>query len=407
MFLIKLSFANVLRNRKRTVSTLVSIMFGVSVLLFTNGFNTGMSFQWADSLISQREGHIKVRHKDFVTYASSDMERIVIPDPQALIDGIRKIPQVENVMQRVVIGGLVGQEERSTVFAGWLDDLTAIDKTLPRHGREIIKGLPLSSEDPDGVVLGKSLAASIGVDVGDDLVMISKTRNGDQSFYLVHVRGLVEFKNNPKEEQLFLLGGLSPGIRDYLLEMGQGASELIVRLKDGTHVRDTTVQLNALFIKSGSPWVAVPWYENRDFRFLMNIFNGIAVVIMIVLSLIVSFIVSGSVTMSILERTREIGTMRAGGIEKKQVFGLFYSETVIMLAGGGLMGLSLGLIFVWIGQTTGITLSNGFFEGVKPVLTLKNMVYSTAVPVFASLIVTGFPVMSSCRMSIVDSLNFR
>jgi putative ABC transport system permease protein len=284
--------------------------------------------------------------------------------------------------------------------------LTQIDAVLPDHGKKVFKGQPLSMDDPNGVIIGKALAKTLGVGVGDELVILSQTVYGDQSSTLVYVRGLLEMKGSPDAEQNLILGGLSDEMREDLLDIGGGTTELIVRVDEMEHVKTVVDSLNKQFADQGLPWSAEPWYSERRFGFLVTIFKGIGFIIMIVLSLIVSFIISSALMMSIYERIREVGSMRAIGLENRQVYKLFYLEFFVTIIVGGLFGLIVGCLLVLIGNYTGVSISDGQFEGVRPVIEVQNLLVSFLVPLIVAAIVALFPIRSSCRMSVVDSLNY-
>ncbi len=406
MIFLQIAWSNLIRNRRRTLLTLFAVVSGIAAMVFTNGFNDGLSLQWANSIINEQNGHIRIHHKEFYKFGVSDLERIYIEDPQPLIEEIRKNPSVVAVMPRISLAGLIGQDEKSTVFYGAVDDLTQIDTVLPDHGKKVFKGQSLSADDPNGVLIGKALAKTLGVEVGDELVILSQTIYGDQSSTLVFIRGLLELKDNPGAEQNLLLGGLSDEMREDLFDIGDGTTELVVRVAAMEHVTPVVDSLNQRFVEQGVPWIAESWDTEEGYGFLTTIFNGIGLVIMIVLSLIVSFIISSALMMSIYERIREVGSMRAIGLEKRQVYKLFYCEYFITMIIGGLIGLAVGGMFVWLGSYTGISISDGQFEGVRPVLEIRNLLVSFLVPLIVAAIVALFPIKSSCRMSVVDSLNY-
>ncbi|MCP4406062.1 MAG: ABC transporter permease [bacterium] len=406
MIFLQIAWSNVLRNRRRTFLTLFAVVFGIAMMVFTNGFNDGLSLQWANSIINESDGHVQIHHNEFYKFGVSDMERIYLEDPQSLIDVIQENPYVVDVMPRVSLAGLVGLEEKSTTFYGAMADLALIDTVLPDHGKKIVEGEALSIDDPNGVIIGKALAKTLGVGVGDELIILSSTIYGDQSSTLVFIRALLEMKDQPEAEQNLILGGLSVEMREDLFDIGDGATELIVRLDGMKHVDTVVDDLNRKFAEQGLPWVAEPWDTDEMFRMLSGMFNGIGVIIMIVFSLVVSFIISSALMMSVYERIREVGSMRALGLEKGQVYTLFYLEFFVTILVGALFGLLVGCLLVLIGNYTGVSISDGQFEGVRPVLELQNLLVSFLVPLCIAAVVALFPIRSSCRMSVVDSLNY-
>ena len=76
MIFLQIAWSNLLRNQRRTLLTLFAVVFGIAVMVFTNGFNDGLSLQWANSLINESNGHIQIHHKEFYKFGISDMERI-------------------------------------------------------------------------------------------------------------------------------------------------------------------------------------------------------------------------------------------------------------------------------------------------------------------------------------------
>ncbi|MBI2839026.1 MAG: ABC transporter permease [Acidobacteria bacterium] len=403
---LQIAWKNLIRSGRRTVVTLIAIVVGIAMMVFTNGFNAGMTSQWGSSLINETDGHVKIHHVDFYKFGISDREKVFIENPDGLIAELRKSSHVTAVMSRTALAGLIGRDENSTTFYGAVNDLAEIDAVLPDHGKLVVEGRPLSGEDPNGVLIGRGLARSLAAGIGDELVILSSTIQGDQSSTLVHVRGLIRVKDNPQAEQSVLLGGLSDEMRIDLLDSGAGTTELVVRLDAEQNVKQVVDSLNRSFASQGAPWIAEPWYSNRELSFLTAIFNGIGVTVTIVLSLIVSFIVSNAMLMSIFERIREVGSIRAIGADKRQIYGLFYLEYLIMTSLGGLLGLVAGALLITLGQHTGISFSDGIFAGVRPVLEIRNLLTSFLIPLAVAAGAVFFPVRSSCRMSVVDSLNY-
>ena len=406
MVFLQIAWNNLLRNRRRTIVTLLCIMIGIAVMVFTNGFNDGMTRQWANSMINETGGHLQVKHKDFYKYGISDMEQIYFEDPEAIIAELKKNPSVTAVMPRVSLAGLVGKDENSSVFYGAMSDLTQIDAVLTEHGNGVIEGQPLSADDPDGVVIGRALAKTIDAHVGDELVLLSRSIYGDQSSALVHVRGILQNKNDPQAEQGLIVGGLSEQMRIDVFDIDEGVTELIVRLDDMDEVPQVVAALNEAFEARGEPWIAIPWYSDEGFTLLSGIFNVIRIAVMIVMAMIVSFIISSAMMMAIYERIREVGSMRAIGLEKLQVYKLLYLEYALLTSLGGALGILTGCLLITIGSVTGVSISSGVFEGVRPVIEMSNLLISFLVPLTVAAIVSFFPIRSSCRMSVVDSLNY-
>ncbi len=407
MIFIKIAWNNLFRNYRRTLSTLVAIFIGVGVIVFINGFNDGISTSWAKGIINGRSGHFKLRHVQFSDFASTDMEKILMTDPARLKAELMKNPHVVITTSRILISGLAGQEEKSTTFFGAAYETETLKEVLPWFGRTIVKGSNLEPGDPMGAVLGKAMAESINADVGDELVILGNSIYAEQNAIVIYVKGLVTIPGAIEIEQNLILTGIDQ-VQDDLLDVGEGATEILVRIDDVKNLESVVEWVNEHFAQQGEPWVAIPWYDDKMFRQAMGLFRGIALVITIILSLLVGIVISNALLMSIFERVREIGTIRAFGTEKGQVYKIFYAEALIATVVGVILGLALGALVTWITGEVGIEVP-GLAQGmpIYPTVLLPNLVKSAILPVIVVCVAIIFPIRSSCKMDVVDALNYR
>ncbi len=403
---ITIAWSNLLRNRRRTVSTLAAISLGVGMVVFTNGFTNGISANMSNSVINQLDGHLHIEHKDYKKFFITDQEKILIPDYRTLAAQIMKVPHVKAVMPRIMLGGLIGVGEKNSTFFGTASDLATLSQVLPDYGAHLRSGKLLSADDPDGILLGEALANSLKVKVGDELVLLSKTVRGEQSNTLVHVRGTVTFPNDYVVEQSLVMTGLGQGLAENLLDLGNGATQLLVRVDDTDNVATTVAALEQYFEANKLPWRVTPWYDNPAYNRVVGIFNGIGALVMFLLLMMVGIITSNALLMAFFERMREIGTLRAIGMNRWQISLLLYLESAMVGMAGALAGLVLGIIMVGIARIFGIPLGL-IGQSVLPVLKVSSLVVSTLVPVFFILVAATIPVRATNRMSVIDSLNYQ
>lgn len=407
MSFLNIAWGNLLRNRRRTLSTISAIGIGVSMIVITNGFTDGISASMSDVIVNQLDGHLHIEHRDYKKYSISDQEKILIKDHRPLTAEVMKNPHVRAVMPRVVTGGLMAKDDKSTTFFGTISDFANLNAVLPDNGKNLVAGKTLSGDDPDGVLLGQALAKSLKVTVGDEVALLSKTVHGDQSNALVHVRGIVTFPQDPIAEQSIIFAILSKGLKENLLDIGNGATQLMVRLDDIKNVPAVTAALNRKFEEQGTPWRVVPWYESKTYSQMVGMFNGIGRVIMIVLVLMVGVVTSNALMMAFFERVREIGSLRSIGMRKVEVYQLLYTESAIIGALGTSAGLGIGAALVSLGWHIGVPLGGIVNQEVHPALSVISIVVSTASPFIAIIIAATVPIHALSRMSVIESLNYQ
>jgi len=406
MTFTRIAWNNLLRNRRRTLSTLMAISIGVAMIVFTNGFTDGTSADMSGLIINQIDGHLRIEHKDHKKFFITDQEKILINDYGQLAAQVMKMPHVQAVSPRIMIGGLVGVGDKSTTFFGSALDFKTLNQVLPEYGKNLKVGKLLSSDDPEGVVVGQALAKSLKVTVGDELVLLSKTIHGDQSNTLVHIRGIITFPNDYEAEQSLILAGMGKGISENLLDLGNGTTQLLIRIDDTDNVLEVERDLGQYFEKNNMPWKVVAWYENPVFNRVVGVLNGIGVAITFVLTLMVGIITSNALLMAFFERIREIGTMRAIGMNKVQVSTLLYIESAMVGVVGAIGGLLLGIAAVAVARHIGIPFGL-IGQSISPTIKIDSLIAAAVAPIVCIVIAAAIPIRAASRMSVIESLSYQ
>jgi putative ABC transport system permease protein len=155
----------------------------------------------------------------------------------------------------------------------------------------------------------------------------------------------------------------------------------------------------------------IPWKDLADFfNKTEALFSKQVEVMKIIIGLIIVLTISNTLTMSVLERTTEIGTSLAVGVRSGTVMRLFIIEGVLIGALGGLIGVILGYLLAMLISTIGIPMpaAPGMAHGyvaqiaVTPGLVLDGVVLALVTTLLAS----AFPAWKAGRMNIVDALRY-
>ncbi len=150
------------------------------------------------------------------------------------------------------------------------------------------------------------------------------------------------------------------------------------------------------------------WDELSSFyEQLAGYFDALFGVVTLAVSVLVFFIILQVLTMSFLERTREVGTIRALGTKRGEVFRLFFAESIWLALLGGAAGIVFGLVLGLAFNAVGIEWQPpGTVEPVKlgVQLTVRTAWLPFFVSVFATLLSSVFPSIQSARLRVVDAL---
>ncbi len=342
MILARLALRNLLRQRRRTALTLMVVIAGFVALSLAGGFMAQTFQGLSDSAIRGGLGHLQVMPPGAMEGDEAQSLEQSLPDGEALASRLRQDPAVAEVLPRTQFMGLLSSGAKSVAFLG-----TAVDPVLePRH-MACTEALNNGAKTPGGagsrwlsadpaareVILGVGLARTLGATVGSSLTLMSTTRDGALNAVDVEVAGLQDLGLRELNDR-FLTVSLATA--DQLLEAGQARSRLSVVLKRPQDITRAQARVQAQL-----PGTAVkPWFELASFyRQVKLLYFAIFGFMGLVLFLVVLLATANTLLMSVMERVREFGVLRAMGLQPGQLLALLQWEGAFL----GLMGSALGL----------------------------------------------------------------
>lgn len=347
MILARLALRNLLRQRRRTALTLMVVVAGFLALSLAGGFMAQTFQGLSEGAIRGGLGHLQVIPPDALEGDEAQSLEKALPDGEALAARLREDPAVAEVLPRIQFMGLLSSGPRSVAFLG-----TAVDPVRePRHmacldslndGAKAAGGAGSRwlSADPSAreVILGTGLARSLGASVGSLLTLMSTTRDGALNAVDVEVAGLQDLGLKELNDRVLTV---SLDTAAQLLEAGQARSRLSVVLKRQGDTAAEGARLSALL-----PGTAVrPWFELASFyRQVKLLYFAIFGFMGLVLFLVVLLATANTLLMSVMERVREFGVLRAMGLQPGQLLVLLQWEGAFLGIFGSLLGLAATLL---------------------------------------------------------------
>ncbi len=342
MILARLALRNLMRQRRRTALTLMVVVAGFLALSLAGGFMAQTFQGLADAAIRGGLGHLQVMPKDSMEGDEAQSLEKALPDGEALAARLREDPAVMEVLPRIQFMGLLSSGAKSVAFLG-----TAVNPVLePRFMActEALKGGIQASGGTGSqwlsadsaareVILGVGLARALGATVGSSLTLMSTTRDGALNAVDVEVAGLQDLGLRELNDR-FLTVSLATA--DQLLDAGAARSRLSVVLRRPEHTAAEQARLQVLLPET----FVKPWFELASFyRQVKLLYFAIFGFMGLVLFLVVLLATANTLLMSVMERVREFGILRAMGLQPGQLLFLLQWEGALL----GLMGSVLGL----------------------------------------------------------------
>ena len=399
-----LSFRNLFRHKRRSLMAFSAVIFGAVALLVAGGFIDWIYAASRQYVIESRLGHIQITRQGYFERGFAAPFTFLMPDNDSVVDAVRHLPEVEMVTPRLAFTGLISHGEHTISFLGE----GVVPETEGQVSRQvaILRGRQLAPEDDQGVILGEGLAANLGANVGDRVVLMATKPNGGFNAVEVTIRGV--FQTSTKSFDDYALR-VPLSVAQHLLNVS-GVHTWVVLLKDTDQTKQVLHYLQAKFSHDDSgPIEFTPWYKLADFynktvalfSRQMNVLRGM-IAIIVVLS------VSNTMIANVFERTGEIGTLLALGYRRRRIVGLFMGEGLLLGVLGGIFGVVAGWAAAKIISTIGIPMppapgmAFGFDAGIllTPMLAVGSFLLIVITTVMASL----YPAWRASRLAIVDAL---
>jgi len=334
----RLARENSQRNPGRTAVTAAALMIGLALVAFVTVFAAGLKSSVAQVIDENFEGGLVIQNTDGFS-----------PIPAGAAAAARRVPGVELVATiRATEAGLLGASgSKAKVSAATPDIGSAVEIEWKQGGPRTLRRLR-----DDEAVVSNSFASAHGLEVGDEFRLLGQT-GARPSF---RVAG--EF-----DSKLGVFGSVlvTQAVMRRAFDQTEDTIDFVI-VKRKANPEKVQAALTAGTERAFPTAEVLNQQELKETREeqvdqLVNLFYAL-LILAIVISL---FGIANTLALSIHERTRELGMLRAIGMSRRQVRTMIRYEAVITALIGAILGITLGMIFAaLIGQPLkdeGFTLS--------------------------------------------------
>lgn len=385
--LAKLAWRNVLRNRRRSAITILSIAIGLAALTFIWAFIDGMNRQMIQNSTRFLAGDVQVHLKGYHDDPTLDQ---TMAEALPVLAAVRADPNVEAATVRLEGKALAsrGDKSRGILLVG-VDPLDEPRVSLLFNA--VVSGSAFADSTP-GVLIGDQLAQALGLGAGDELLLVSQAYDGSVASGRFPVRGVFRTRIDELDGRVAVLP--LAVVRDFFAAPS-GASAIALRLRDRDQLDATQAKLSR---DLGPRYEVLGWPRLLPLVVVSSRFHEVvAWVVLVVFFGIVAAAVANPVLMGVLERTREFGIMLALGTSRAQLLGLVLVEAMLLgglgLLAGNLLGLAVTAFFARVGIDLGafgsaLRTMPGLEDVINPVIRLERSVMVSLV-VFATACLTA------------------
>ena len=400
IYLIKMAFRDLGRNRRRSFFSSLALGLGLMVLLTMAAFVNGEMNGAMDSTIRLQSGHLQVRAQSYNEVKTSLKWEDLVENPDQIVAQITSLAPVKVATPRLFASGIASAGDQSTgVRVFGIDPLSPANAPY-RDG--LLSGEFLTSDDREGLLIGQPLADKLGLKAGDPLNLSVNTSNGDVAQQIFTVRGIYSTQTNGFDSTTVFM----PLAKAQAITQTENhASTIFVLLKDKAETEAVAAALQT------SNYKVLPWTKMNE---LIIQFEDLANSYMVIFYLIVlgvtATVIVNTLIMAVFERTREIGILSALGMKGRNILLMFLIESSLLAVGGVIMGLILGSLLVayfthfgfYIGQMgiSGMMIGNTIYAKLAVQDTVKLTVLAFIITLLAGL----YPAILAARLEPVQAL---
>jgi len=403
MLLLKLAFRNIFRQKRRSLLTALSMAGGYLLCALSFSTTEGSYSNVINLFTLDHTGHVQI-HKD--NYLQQPKTFTLIDDPELISKVMDAHKEIVSHTLRVY-APVLAYSDTGNSPARLIGVDVDREKETSRLFEKVRSGTYLSEQvDENGyypALIGKGISNSLKSSLGDELVLISQGADGSIANDIFIISGIVGNKDSLDKNLIYI-----PLIAaQNFLSMPNRVHEIAILLDSPNNARDVSVDIQKIFpTLTVSPWQVV---EETFYNSMQSDKAGNRVSLLIVI-FIVFIGVLNTVLMSVLERTREFGVIKAIGSRPLIVAKLITLETTIL----AMMSSSVGFIFsvpiiawfayVGIELKEPIDMGGVLFSRMTGELSLYVFAMPMIIIISFAFVISIFPAIKAARIAPTEAM---
>jgi len=388
MKIFPLAYRNIWRRKTRSLTTIGAMALAGAIMIFYWGLMDGFLDVLERNLVMMNLGDVQI-HKE--GYRSD-------PDLYTRVEGyediLEKLDAAGFLASPRLFGfGLAAHGQNSAGVSIMGVDIER-EKKVTQTYKHLTAGQWLDDNDPTGVVVGVKLAKILDVKLGGELVLVSQSSDGAMANDLYRVRGVLKGVGDAVDRgSIFMTQG---ALRKFMA-IPDGVHEIVILRKDRTEPLDSALET----IKNVAGENEVKsWKElSPVMASLLDVSDASSIVMVLIMYSAVAMVTLNAMLMSVFERIREFGIMKALGVSPWQVMAIVFFEAAIQAAIACALAVAAGLPVSLYYEKHGIDLSS-IGDGVSlggvtmdPVWYTRVTSESITTPVFTLVIIIFLAVL--------------
>ncbi len=373
-------------GRMQTVLIIVGVAAGVAVIAYISALINGLQSNTLNKTLGA-QAHVTLRAPDnvvipaaavasgtnYLTDTQARAQRLrSVANWQALVPLLERTPGIAAVSPMMAGAGLALRGEATQAISLMGVDLDRYDRIVGLRGK-VVSGV--ARLGPGEAIVGRELASDLGLRVGDRMTVQTASVSD-----FVRVTALVDLGVRELNRRTVIVPLRAA---QNLLALPGGATTIDLALTDVW-----TAQTQADELRRQLPYKVESWQESN--AQLVSALNAQSVSTALIRGVVLAVVVLGIASVlvvSVVQKSREIGILRAMGATRAQVLRIFLVQGAVVGALGSVLGLALAVAMIWLFSNF-VRGSDGlplFVITLAPALALQVALVATVCGVLAAI----------------------
>ena len=404
--IFKIAWRNIYRNKKRSLITITSIFGALFLIILMRALQFGFYDKLIETVVESYAGYVEVHADGFWDNQNLDNSMEVDQD---LINDIKSVEGVENIVQRLQTFSLISMGEKTK--GGVINGINiSEEQKITDWSKKMVSGSFDIGDDE--IIIGKGIAEYFDIKEDDTLILYGQGYRGMMAAGKYPVKGIIDLKN-PDLNKLGIFMTIESA-RNYV-SSEEISTHIIIDKEKYYKEENIVVDLSNVLSKD---YEIMSWKETLpEIEQTITADNAGGVIMAFILYIIVVFGMFGTVLMMTEERKYEFGVLISIGMSRIRLFGIVLIETVIL----SMIGVVLAILITYpicyyyylnpidmadlMGEGADQMMEEMGFSPIAPMSIEWNIPLTHALVIFiSSLLISIYPAIKISKLNPVKSM---
>ena len=335
--ILKIAWRNIWRNKIRSLVVIIAIALGLWAGTFASGFYEGMIGQKINDVIENEYSHFQFHHKKFRDELAI---KEVIENGEEIREKLNSEEKVVGSSGRVIATAMIASANKSGGIKA-VGVLPSDEAVVTHLNDKIVVGEYFEGIKRNPILISKKIADDYHLDVKNKLVLTLQDVDGEIISASFRVAGIYKSNNGMFDEMNVFVQ--RSDLQNIVNLQPSEFHEIAVLLTEHSLAEQYAKKYADLY-----PNLEVlPWLDLAvGMRYMVEASGTFAYIFVGIILVALLFSIVNTMLMAVMERTREIGMLKAVGLNRRKIFSMIMLETVFLSMIGAPLGLLIAYGFI-------------------------------------------------------------